>query len=406
MVIDQKQMKIIIFYQYFGTPKGGWSTRIYEMCQRWIAQGAEVTVITSPYDKSDIKATKFFDLQMIDGIKVKIVNVPQSNKHSIPRRIYTFFVFSMLSIFYALKEDYDIILCSSGPITVGLPGIIAKFFRRSKKFVFEVRDLWPQGAVELGVLKHPMAKKIAYSFEKRCYRSADLVVTCSKGQTQNILQRYPELNILTIPNASDNQLFQGPKEYLSSFKNFENKKIFIYAGSLGVIDDCMQIIDGILALPVRDEVVFVFAGDGVDAKTMKEKVAQHNRKDVFFLGLLPKIELVQWLKISYAAFFTTSDIPMIQTCSPNKLFDYFAAGLPVIQNTTGWIKELIQHENAGLNVPQNSPMEMAQGIDFLLENPQKREEFIENGYRLAANDFDRDKLSLQYFSAMNSLWKP
>jgi glycosyltransferase involved in cell wall biosynthesis len=396
-------MKIVVFYQYFGTPKGGWSTRIYEMCQRWIQQGAEVTVITSPYDKSDIKATKFFDQQNIDGIKVKIVNVPQSNKHSIPRRIYTFFVFSVLSVVYALKEDYDVILCSSGPITVGLSGIIAKFFRRSKKFVFEVRDLWPQGAVELGVLKNPIAKKLAYQFEKTCYQSADLVVTCSLGQTQNIQNRYPSLKIITVPNASDNKLFQQKGSNANQFLEFENKKIFIYAGSLGVIDDCMQIIDGILLQPFREDVVYVFAGDGVDGKIMREKVTQSQRNDIYFLGLIPKIELVKLLKMSYAAFFTTSNIPMIQTCSPNKLFDYFAAGLPVIQNTTGWIKELIQAKKAGINVEQNSPQSMSDAIEFMINHVEERKQFIRQGFQLAENDFDRDKLSVYYFSEMKKL---
>ena len=97
--------------------------------------------------------------------------------------------------------QYDIIVCSSGPITIGLPGVFAKIFRSKKKFVFEVRDLWPDGAIQLGLIKNGALIKFAYYFEKLCYDKADLIVTCSKGMTDSIQNRFNKTNLLTIPNA-------------------------------------------------------------------------------------------------------------------------------------------------------------------------------------------------------------
>ena len=125
-------MNILIFYQYFGTPKGGWSTRMYELPKAWIADGHQVTVVTTPYDKSDIKATKFIDKQYFDGIEVIIINIKQSNKHALLYRAFTFLLFSVISIYYGLSRKFDVMLCSSGPITIGLPGIFAKIFRPKK----------------------------------------------------------------------------------------------------------------------------------------------------------------------------------------------------------------------------------------------------------------------------------
>ena len=125
-------MTIIYFYQYFTTPKGSYGTRVYEFTKKWVEKGHKVIVVTSVYAKSDIRATKFLETQEIDGITLKIINVTIDNKQSFLKRIYTFLVYSLFSISYALTLKFDIVIASSGPITVGVPGLVAKIFRRKK----------------------------------------------------------------------------------------------------------------------------------------------------------------------------------------------------------------------------------------------------------------------------------
>src|SRR5690606_20869748 len=144
-------MKIIYFYQYFGTPKGSWSTRVYELTRRWVAAGHEVTVITAPYDKSDINPDGFISKTKLEGINLIVINSGDSNRFSITKRVLRAVLFSLFSIFYALRLKADVVVASSGPITIGLPLIFAKIFTR-KKTVFEVRDLWPSGGIELGLI--------------------------------------------------------------------------------------------------------------------------------------------------------------------------------------------------------------------------------------------------------------
>ena len=156
-------MTIIYFYQYFTTPKGSYGTRVYEFTKKWIERGHKVIVVTSVYSKSDIRATKFIETQDIDGITLKIINCTIDNKQSFLKRIYTFLVYSFFSIYFAFALKYDLVISSSGPITAGIPGLIAKFFRR-KKFVFEVRDLWPEGPIELGVLNNKLIQKAILCF--------------------------------------------------------------------------------------------------------------------------------------------------------------------------------------------------------------------------------------------------
>ena len=395
-------MNILIFYQYFGTPKGGWSTRMYELPKAWIADGHKVTVVTTPYDKSDIKANKFIDKQVFDGIEVIIINIKQSNKHSLIYRAFTFLLFSVISIYYALTQKFDVILCSSGPVTIGLPGIFAKIFRPKKAVVFEVRDLWPEGAVQLGLIKNKTIIKLAYYFEKLCYNKADLIVTCSKGMTDSIQSRFPSTNLLTIPNACDYNFFQivDPQFNLPAWAI--NKKIFIYTGSLGLMDDCMQIIKGI-ELIKSDDIVFVFIGEGKERFILEEYVKNQGIKNTYFLGLIPKTAVRSWLQNTCAAFVTFKNIPVLQTSSPNKMFDAFAAGVPIIQSTQGWIKVLVQNENCGLSVDPQQPAEMHDAIMKMFSVPETRNKMSEHCRRLAMLDFNRKLLADKYISEMVKL---
>ncbi len=397
-------MQILIFYQYFGTPKGGWSTRMYELPKRWIEAGHKVTIVTSPYDKSDIVATKFIDKQIIDGIEVIIVNIKQSNKHALLYRAFTFALFSFISIYYALTRQFDVILCSSGPITIGLPGLFAKLFRRKKKLVFEVRDLWPDGAIELGLIKNSTLIKFAYYFEKLCYSKADLIVTCSKGMTDSIQSRFNKTNVLTIPNACDNEFFHVQNPVFTLPLWAVNKKIFIYTGSLGLMDNCMQIIKGIEQAE-NAALAFVFIGEGKERLELESYVRQKQIPNIYFLGLMPKTELRSWLQHAYIAFVTFKDIPVLQTSSPNKMFDAFAAGTPIIQTTTGWIKTLIEKEQCGINVPPDNPVEFGHAILLIAGDDQKRNQMSVNATRIAQTVFNRDTLAKQYLGEMAAIVK-
>ena len=111
-------MKILFFYQYFTTPQGSWSTRAYEFARRWVAAGDEVTVVTSVYDKSDLRPRGFVERFEIDGIDVRVINVRLSNKHGKLQRVATFLWYALISSWFALAVSAGVVLASSGLITV------------------------------------------------------------------------------------------------------------------------------------------------------------------------------------------------------------------------------------------------------------------------------------------------
>lgn len=395
-------LRLMYFYQYFGTPKGSWSTRVYELSKRWSEMGVEVTVVTSPYYKSDIKANGFTSIQYFDGIKVIVINAADSNKDSFIKRAGNAFLFAIMSMYYSMTWRYDVAICSSGPLTIGLPGIFAHVLR-GKKSVFEIRDLWPQGSVELELLKNKMLIKLAYWFEQVCYRNSDLLIPCSVDMEKSIIDRYGEMNSCVIPNASDSSFYNTPHESPKRYPDFvKGKEIFLYAGSLGLMDDCMQIIEAARLLRKKN-LAIVFAGDGVEKPFLEKAVKEYGLENVFFTGLLPKTDIIKWFFLSRASLVTFKDLPVLSTNSPNKMFDSFAAGVPIIQTTKGWIKDMVTNEYCGLNAEPHDPKSLADSMEWMLNNPEERDRMAENSLHLAKTTFSRDHLAKKYLNSINDL---
>jgi glycosyltransferase involved in cell wall biosynthesis len=395
-------LEITFLYQYFGTPKGSWSTRVYELTKRWVDAGHDVTVITSPYDKSDIKADGLVSFQQIDGIKLIVINSGDSNRMAIWRRVIRALKFSMISSFYTLKLDADVIIASSGPITIGIPGLMGKFFKRVP-LVFEVRDLWPDGGIEMGLIKGKISIQISRLFEKIIYKNSSLIVTASLGQKNQIGHRFNDLKILNIPNASDIDLFQKSSREEKIPEIFKDKPLILHIGSLGFIHNCIHLVKVAKELKGKgyeDKLNIVFLGEGKDRKMLEDFVTENNITNVFFLGLKPKNDLVAWLQQAKATLFTTLNNPIQDTCSPNKIFDSFAAGVPIIQTTQGWIKDLVEDNFCGINVEPDNVSEMANSIIHLLNNEMERKLMGENALILAKTEFNRDLLAQKYLSAL------
>lgn len=398
-----KRPRILFVYQYFGTPNGSWSTRVYELCKRWVDYGYEVTVITSPYYKSDIRSKGFVSKQEYKKIKLIVINAEDSNKYGFLRRLFNSVVFAFTSVYYALTLRYSVVICSSGPLTIGLPGLAAKRLR-GKRFVFEVRDLWPQGSVELKKLTNPVAIKMAYWFERICYKHADLVVPCSVDMNANIIERHPETQTLVIPNASDSSFYTTPHNYPRHFpEHLHGKHIMLYAGSLGLMDDCMQIIEAARLLGKEENIAIVFAGEGAERAVLEQACGNYHLHNVHFTGLLPKTDIIKWFFLSSASLVTFKNLPVLSSNSPNKMFDSFAAGVPVIQTTTGWIKRLIEKENCGINVAPNDPQGLADAMRWMVTNSEERQTMAYNALQLAKTQFNRDRLAREYILTIDSM---
>lgn len=402
-IIIKEKLKITYLYQYFGTPAGSWSTRVYEFTRRWVELGHEVTVITCPYDKSDIKSDGFVSYQNIEGVKIIVINSGDSNKFSFLKRAIRAVNFSIVSTYYTLIIKSDIVIASSGPITIGIPALISKLLKRTK-FIFEVRDLWPLGAIEMGILRNKVLIKFSLWFEKIIYKYSDGIVACSSGMKKHILQFDEAKRIEVIPNIAvmNNELehikYNWPNWYKAELK------ILIYAGSIGKMDDVELLIDSFCSYEFSKEIKLVLIGDGVERQILEKKVIDYRLQDqVIFLGLQPKEIVHEWYKIAYISFVLFKPFKVLSTSSPNKLFDTLLFGVPFIHNTGGWILDLTEENKVGVALSANSPNAMIKAINYYLGDPETRQRHALNAFNCSKSLFDINKVTKIYVDFLEKI---
>lgn len=387
-------MKILYFYQYFSTSRGSWGTRVHEFTSEWVKKGHTVTVITSVYAKSDLQARKFIEVQTFDGVKVIVVNVRVDNKQSFLKRIYTFLVYAILSSWYALTSKYDVAIASSGPITAGLPGLLARYIRR-KKMVFEVRDLWPQGAIEMDMLRHPLLIKLAYWFERFCYRSADLIVALSPGMKKEIEQKWKGTPVISITNAANIELFSTPvKDVDLASHGLEPQAYALYAGNIGKVNNVEWMYDAARLLQENgSRIRIALIGDGQLRETLMDRKNREGLTHLVFVPLMPKRQLVGFIQQSLVSLVPLANKPVLITSSPNKFYESLAAGVPVIQTTNGWMKDFVETYQVGFTVDPDDPAALAACLMELDREADQVKEMESRCKKVAAEHFDKRLLA-------------
>lgn len=396
-------LKILIFYQFFSTPKGSWGTRIYEFSKEWIKEGCEVTVVTSIFSKSDLKASKLIENQIHDGINVKVINIEMNNKHSFLKRIFAFIYYAILSCWYALTEKPDVVIASSGPITVGLPGLISKIMGR--KLVFEVRDLWPEGPIELGIIKNKFLKIAVRAFEKLMYKKASLVVGLSPGMRDYVKNNFNHSNVISITNSCNLDLFDKsyPFNELQNLKELDSYAI--YTGNIGAVNNSYLLINAARYLKEigEEEIKIVLIGEGQQREELCEIARRENLDNFIYLGLMSKEKLIPYIKKSMVSIVPLQPSPVLDTSSPNKFFESLASGVPVIQTTNGWIKNYILKNKVGFTIDGNNAKELGDLLVKLHKDPLLVSNMGKKSLECAKRDFDQQKLSAIYLKALRNL---
>lgn len=390
--------RVLVFFQYYCTPRGAYATRYYEFSRRWVRAGHDVTIVTSIYDKSDLEPTGFVSRFTIEGAKIIAMNLRLSNKHGMARRIWTFVLYSLLSCWYAVTIPADVVIASSGPISVGVPGLLARWLR-GRRLIFEVRDLWPEGAIQLGLLRSGLARWLARAFERLCYRSARAVVALSPGMAAGVTAAVSGTTVEVIPNAADLDLFDPERPAPAALASGTNGRFTaLYAGTLGRANSGGEIVDLAAELERRGagDVDIVVIGDGYELAGMERRARDEGLDHLKLIGIRPKTETAGWLAASDVTLCLFKPYPVLATNSPNKLFDSLAAGRPVLNNTDGWIKDMLAEADCGATYPAGDVRAAADLLLAMRDDPARLAAMGRRARALAERRFSRDLLAQRY----------
>lgn len=392
-------MRIIYLHQYFTTPDMPGGTRSYEMARRLVAAGHEVHMVTTWHSGETDQRTWFETVE--SGIHVHWLPLPYSNYMSYRKRIMVFLRFAFSSAIKAASLKGDIVFATSTPLTIALPGLYASM-RNRIPMVFEVRDLWPEVPIAMGVIKNPLLIRLARKLEKITYKRSSAIVALAPGMKIAICnQGIDSSKVHVIPNGSDFDIFSNQDIVPADLPGFENGNIAIlYFGAMGVANGVSYIprlASELRRLTGKDVFKFYLLGDGAkrhEAEQLAEKLGVLN-SSVFFLGRVTKQEVARWLDAADATIMTYDGPAVVFRDSvSNKFFDSLAARKPIIANFAGFSTLSAAEVGAGFIVDRD-PAIAAKSLLELVKEPDL---FVKAGnaaFNLAVQRFSRDTLGEQ-----------
>ena len=406
-------MRILLIHQYFLEKNGSGGSRFNEFARMWAELGHEVTVISGMVhyatgNKDPKYRGKFITHEKYeDRVTVYRCHVSEAYNTGFTGRMWGYFSFVFSSVFCGLfytRKKYDAVLVTSPPLFVGVTGLILSFVKGTP-FVFEVRDLWPESAIDTGVLTNPVLIQMAYFFEKLIYRKAALINVLTPAFRTTLLDKknVPAEKVIMIPNAADFSMVESLEQFdVASFRKehgFDGYFVVTYVGAHGVANHLIQVLE--TAELLRDErVLFVMIGEGMQKNMLKEIALQKNLGNVRFIDAVPKKDVFKYILASDCGISVLKRCDTFKTIYSNKTFDYMSCKKPVLLAIDGVSRELVETAQCGLFIEPEDATDFAEKILYYKNNPDKVKGDGGNGYLYAQKHFDRKLLAVQYINAL------
>ena len=383
------------------------STRSHNIASKMVLNGFEVNIITSYRDKNP--TWKGWKVTKEDGITVHWYAVKYSNRMNYFRRILAFLVFAIVSSMRACKLKCDIILATSTPLTICIPGIIASKFW-GVPMVFEVRDLWPEIQFEIGALKYRFLIILIKNLERLAYKNSAAIIALSPKMKSGITTTgYPKRRVVVIPNFSDiNKL----EEVVPSFRSlnldddFDSSPTLLYSGTLGKVNGVGYLVDVASELiKLKSNVKIIIVGSGAEEdqiKSVAHRIGVLN-KNLFVCAPVTKIESFALLKKSTIASNLVIDIPALAGNSANKFFDTLAAKKPIFLNHSGWLEDIVISKRCGISASGLQAKQVALLLTEKLNDPDWLSEASLNASDVAKKYYNIDDLTQDVISVISDV---
>ena len=412
-------MNILLIHQYFLEKNDGGGSRFNEMVKLWNNSGHNITVISGMVHYSTgLKPQKYSgklfyrDDNYYSNTDVVRCHVSQNYNTNFLGRLWGYLSFVCSGTWgglFKVKKKHDIILVTSPPLFVG---IVAYILSKIKKipFIFEIRDLWPESAIDTGVLKNKFLIKTSLRFEKFMYSKAQKinVLTPAFKKSLEIKGVDPE-KICFIPNAADFKLAEAtlksfnPKKFRTQL-GLEKKFVITYVGAHGVANHLIQIIDVAQKL-IGTNVIFQFIGDGMKKLELMTRVNDLKLNEHFrFVDNIPKNQVFKYILSSDVGTSILKKADTFKTIYSNKTFDYMSCKKPILLLIDGVSRELVESAKCGIYAEPENTEHITRAIQKLMTLDKRELDSLgESGYNYAKKYFDREKLANQYIDIMYNI---
>lgn len=411
-------MNILLIHQYFLEEDDPGGSRWNEFTRIWTDAGHTVTVLAGMmhYNGSEKRTEykgKYFVKKRQGNVNVWRCHVSEAYNKSFVGRLWGYFSFMFSALYAGLfktKGKYDVVIVTSPPLFVGITGYLVSRLRRMP-FVFEVRDLWPESAIDTGVLTNKAIIKLAYWVEAFIYKRAKLinVLTPAFYKTLRDKKGIPEHKLVQISNAAD---FSLSERLLADFDRaafrrehkMEGHFVITYVGAHGVANHLEQVLDAGEVLKDTN-VLFLLIGQGMEKERLVKMGRDRGITNVRFLDAVPKADVFRYILASEMGASVLKRVDTFKTVYSNKTFDYMSCKRPILMAIDGVSRELLEDAQAGTYVEPENVSEYNRIIRAYLADPTRTDREGENGYRYARQNFDREVLAARYLEHISSIVK-
>lgn len=393
-------MRVLYFHQHFSTPRGSTATRAYEMARQLIARGHHVTMVCGSFRGGDTGLSQPFvngrRRGLVDGIDVIEFDLVYSNATDFAKRTIVFLRYALRCVGLLATEPSDLVFATTTPLTAGIPGIVARIFTR-KPFVFEVRDLWPELPRALGVIRNPLVLGAMGALEWASYRAADRLIALAPGIADGIRRRGVDDDRITIiPNGCDLDTFAASDEGWRPAGVGPDDLMAVFAGTHGIANGLDAVLAAAAELKARNrsDIKLVLIGQGMQRPTLQAQAASEGLDNVIFAEPVDKARIAGLMASTDVGLQILADVEAFYYgTSPNKFFDYIAAGRAVLTNYPGWVADMIRENDCGFVVAPGDARAFASALELAADNRAQLAAMGQRSLALARARFARDDLA-------------
>lgn len=389
-------MNTLLIHQAFVLPGEPGGTRHFELGRHVVNSGNSFTVVASNRSyltgKSTTTSQDLLSKETVEGVRILRAYTYPSLHSGFVWRVFSFVSFMVSSVWSGLRcGEVDLVMGTSPPIFQALSAWLVSAIRR-RPLLLEVRDLWPEFAIDMGVLKNPLLIAASKWLERFLYNRASHLLVNSPAYRDYLISKGIEPSKITlIPNGVDPSMFDPDNSGVEIRDRWDlsNKFVITYAGALGTANDIPTIIEAAAQLNDQTDIQFLLVGDGMKREELEAMVVELELTNVLFTGAIPKNDMIQVLAASDVCLATLQNIPMFRTTYPNKVFDYMAAGRPTILGIDGVIRQVLDAAEGGIFVQPSDPTELVSAVRELHGNRQLAYEMGRSARQYVVENFNR-----------------
>jgi glycosyltransferase involved in cell wall biosynthesis len=409
----QTPLRITYWCQFFWPEPSAPSRRLLDFGRAWQRLGHRVTVVTAmPSHPLGVVPPAYrgrlLSREVKDGLRVLRSWAHASPNQAGLSKLWGHISFAMTSLLLSGPRlgRTDVIIASS-PTFFSVFSAWATARLLGARFVFEVRDLWPEAFVELGILRRGAALRALSALSRFLYARADSIVVVTESFAERIADLgIPRSKITIITNGADLDWLSADVSAAAHRRRqelgLEGRFVVAYIGAHGVSHALRTVLQA-AECAVNPAITFLFVGDGGEKPTLEAYRHAKQLHNVVMIPAQPPEVVRDFYALADVCLVPLRDIPLFEAFIPSKMFEIMAAGRPIIGSVRGEARRILETSHAALLVQPENPAELLEAVMVLYDAPAQRSTLGQNGRRYVAEHYSREVLAARYIALLKSL---